>query len=112
MQQQPGKKKRTRARKDEVVPRGNLFMPGVSTAVLKAALVATDDTETLKRQAAIQRRGGKDIRKIARDRGKPYQTVRNHLRRTREGGLERVKDLPRGGSESNIGSDVRNAMLE
>ena len=50
-------------------------MPGVSTAALEAALFATKDgAEKLKLQAAIQRRGGEDIREIARGQGNPYQT--------------------------------------
>ncbi len=112
MPQQRDKKKRARARKDEVVPRGNLFMPGVSTAALEAALFATkDDAEKLKLQAPIQRRGGEDIREIARGQGNPYQTVRHRLRRMHEGGLARVKDLPRGGSIGKFGPRVRGAML-
>ncbi len=112
MPQQRDKKKRARARRDEVVPRGNLVMPGVSTAALKAALFATkDDAEKLKLQAAIQGRRGEDIREIARGRGKPYPTVRHRPRRMREGGLARVKDLPRGGSIGKIGPRVRGVML-
>ena len=67
MPRQRDKKKRAGVRKDGVVPRGNPFVPGVSTAALEAAPVATkDDAEKLKLQAAIQRRGGEDIREIAR----------------------------------------------
>ena len=112
MPQQRDKKKRVRAKKDEVVPRGNLFMPGVSTAALTAALFATkDDAEKLKLQAAIQRRGGEDIREIARGQGNPYQTVRHRLRRMHEGGLARVKDLPRGGSIGKFGPRVLAILL-
>ena len=39
MRKQRGKKKRAKARKDEVVPRGRLFMPGVRLIELLAALV-------------------------------------------------------------------------
>ena len=112
MPRQRDKKKRAGARRDGVVPRGNLFMPGVSTAALKAAPVATkDDAEKLKLQAAMQRRGGGDIREIARGQGNPYRTVRHRPRRTREGGLARVKDLPRGGSMGKFGPSVRGVML-
>ena len=87
-------------------------MPGVSTAALKAALVVTkDDAEKLKLQAAIQRKGGEDIRKIAKGQGNPYPTVQHRLRRIHEGGLARVKDLPRGGSIGNIGPRVRCILL-
>ena len=111
MRKQRGKKKRAKARKDEVVPRGRLFMPGVRLIELLAALVATnDDTETLKLQAAIQRRKGKDIRKIARDQGKGYSTVWNRLFRMHTGGLERVKNKPRGGSKSKINHAVPKAI--
>ncbi len=87
-------------------------MPGVGTTALEAATVATrDDTEKLKLQGAIQRRGGGDIRKIARVQGNPYPTVQHRLRRIHEGGLKCVKDLPRGGSTSNIGPRVRGTVL-
>ena len=61
-------------------------MPAVSLATLKAAMTgAEDDAETLTPHAAVQRKQGKDIRKIARDLDKPYQAVWNRPHRMREG---------------------------
>ena len=86
MLQQRGKKKRDKARKDEAIPHGRPFTPAVSLTTLKAAMTGAEgDAETLTPHATAQRKQGKDIRKMARDRGKPYQDVWNHPHRMREG---------------------------
>ena len=88
-----GKKRSTAAKKDEAVPKGAVFMPGVG---LKRLIKAHDKKKAGKSKyrlhAARLRKEGKSIREISRILGVAYSTVRDWLVRMHAGNLNRRFD--------------------
>ena len=89
-------RKRPNAAKNEVVPKGAAFMPGVG---LKRLIKAHEKAGKSKYQlhAARLRKEGRGIREISRILGVAYSTVRDWLVRMRAGNLNRRFDRRRRG---------------
>ena len=91
-------KKRPNAAKNEVVPKGAAFMPGVG---LKRLIKVHEEEKAGKSKyrlhAARLRKEGKSIREISRILGVAYSTVRDWLVRMHAGNLSRRFDRRRRG---------------
>ena len=91
-----GKKRPNAAKREEVVPKGVVFMPRVSLKRLtKAHKKEKAGKSKYRLHAALLRKEGKSIRKISRMLGVAYSTVRDWLVRMHAGNLKRRFDRKR-----------------
>ena len=103
-----GKKRPNAAKRDEVVPKGAVFMPRVSLKRLtKAHKKEKAGKSKYRLRAALLRKEGKGIRKISRVLGVAYSTVRDWLVRMHAGDLKRRFDRKRRGRARMIPRQVR-----
>ena len=91
-------RERPNAAKNEVVPKGAAFMPGVDLKrLIKAHEEEKADKSKYRLHAARLRKEGKSIREISRILGVAYSTVRDWLVRMHAGNLNRRFDRRRRG---------------